>query len=319
MPTIDASKGQSRAPRIAALVVTFFPDSGLPARLDRLLQQFERVVLVDNGSDEASLQPIASYERHAGVTLRRNASNLGIATALNQGLRILSAEGFRWAVTFDQDSIIRPGFVSSMLKTLESQQDADRIALVGATRTDADGNSVHRWLRPRSAPPFFERVPCDEASDGVSLVITSGALTSIPVFNRLGGFRDDLFIDLVDFEYCLRAREQGYKILVSCAAQLVHKVGDETRSRRMGLKISSTHHSPLRRYYLFRNSVHLIKRYSRIHPHWLIYHILSLCEVFAGILLIEREKGRKLHACVTGIVDGLSGKTGPSSRHWNHQ
>ena len=319
MPELEVATASPGDGKVAALVITYFPDAGLPARIDALLEQFDRVVLVDNGSDEASLQQIGRYERHTGFTLHRNASNLGIATALNQGLRILSAEGFCWAVTFDQDSFIRPGFVSSMLETLASERDQDRVAVIGANRIDADGNSLHRWLRPRSGVPFFERVACEEASDGVTLVITSGSLTSIPIFNRLGGFRDDLFLDLVDFEYCLRARQQGHKILVSCAARLVHKVGDETRSKRMGVTISSTHHSPLRRYYLFRNSIELIKRYGRVHPHWLIHHLLSLCEVVVSILLIERDKLRKLHACMTGIVDGLVGKTGLGRRQWDHR
>jgi rhamnosyltransferase len=306
----------SRPDDVAALVVTYLPDAAVTERLDLLMEQFTRLVIVDNGSDEASRGSIEDYADRAGVSLLCNSSNLGIATALNQGLRELAAEGFRWVVTFDQDSRIRPGFVDAMLISLNAQADPAQVALIGANRIDPDNVIEHRWLRPRHMFPFFERVTCEEASKGVTLVITSGTLTSIAAFEALGGFRDELFIDMVDNEYCLRAGEHGYAILVSCGAELTHKVGDKTRSSAMGVGYSATHHGPLRKYYLFRNSVPVMRKYARSQPHWLIYHVLALSEVMLGIILSEKHKVQKLKACALGIVDGLKGEAGPSRRVW---
>lgn len=300
---------------VAALIITYFPDVGLPERIVALLAEFDRVAVIDNGSDEAALASLSQFGER--VTVQRNGSNLGIATALNQGIRTLADEGFEWVVTFDQDSAVRPGFLSSMLRTLNAAPDRSRVALIGANRIDPDSPVPHRWLRPRRAFPFFERVTCQEASTGVTLVITSGALTSIAAFEDLGGFRDELFIDLVDNEFCLRAREHGYRILVSCGAQLLHKVGNKATSRAAGVQVSATHHSPLRKYYLFRNSIAVMKSHGRTQPHWLAYHLLSLGEVVLGILLWESGKAGKLKACALGLFDGLSGETGPSARAWS--
>jgi len=302
------------ADEVAALVVTYFPDAAISERIDLLLAQFGRIAMVDNGSDDASLKPLARYRGR--ISFHRNPANLGIATALNQGLRKLAAEGFTWVATFDQDSSVRPGFLDAMLETLNGQTNRDELALIGAKRIDPDNPIEHRWLRPRRGFPFFERVTCEEASKGVTLVITSGTLTSIAAFEQLGGFRDDLFIDLVDNEYCLRARIHGYRILVSCGAQLMHKVGNKITSRRMGLTVSATNHGALRKYYLFRNSIVVMKRHGRSQPHWLFYHLLSLGEVILGILFWERTKGSKLKACSLGLVDGLRGDSGPSARLW---
>lgn len=316
MPRLDVATSSPGDGELAALVVTYFPDEGLCARIDALLQQFDRLVLVDNGSDDTSLQLLTRYEHRTDITLHRNASNVGIAKALNQGLRILAAEGFSWAVTFDQDSMIRPGFVAAMLKTLASQQHPGRVALIGSNRIDPDNDIVHRWLRPRRSFPFFERVSCEGAADGVTLVITSGAMTSLSAFERLGGFREELFIDLVDIEYCLRAREQGYKILVSCGAHLVHKVGSKTQLTFGRFTISATHHSQLRKYYLFRNSVFVLRNNGWSQPHWFVYHLLAISEVLVGIFLSESQKLRKIHACLLGVVDGFKGKLGPCRRDW---
>ena len=297
--------------QVAALIVTYLPDSELAERLSSLRKQFDRVALIDNGSPDEHLSTIAAQLKHPGVSLQRNSSNLGIATALNQGMKLLAGEGFGWVVTLDQDSEIQPGFLAAQLATLAAHEDPDRVAMIGANRIDP-GSEAHRWLRPRTSFPYFERVNCEEASRGVTLVITSGTITNVAIFDRLGGFRDELFIDQVDFEYCLRAREQGYAILVSCAAKLTHKVGELTQCKAMGMTLSSTHHSPLRRYYLFRNSVLVMKWHGRAHRHWLIYQILALLEVVAGIIVSESGKWRKLRACLAGIRDGRAGRLGPA-------
>jgi rhamnosyltransferase len=297
---------------VAALVVTYLPDAGLAERLNSLLAQFGRVALVDNGSSDEALSAIGPQIDGSNVSLLRNPTNLGIATALNQGVRLLAGEGFGWVVTFDQDSEIQPGFLAAQLATLSSQENSGNVAMIGANRIDPDSEGNHRWLRSRRSFPFFERVNCEETSLGVTLVITSGTMTNVVIFNKLGGYRDELFIDLVDSEYCLRALQRGYVVLVSCAAKLTHKVGDKTQRKVLGMTLSSTHHSPLRRYYLFRNCVHLIKRYGGVRPHWLIYQIVALCEVILGIIVSESQKGRKLRACVAGIRDGLAGKYGPA-------
>jgi rhamnosyltransferase len=297
---------------VAALVITYFPDAGLPARLDSLLAQFDRVALVDNGSPDENLTAVAAQVDRSAVSLHRNSTNLGIATALNQGMRILADEGFRWVVTLDQDSEVQSGFLSSMLEMLNSRPDQVKIALIGSNRIDPDSDVSHRWLRPSNSFPFFQRVNCERASKGVTLVITSGTLTNVAAFVDLGGFRDELFIDLVDFEYCLRARQQGYKILVSCDADLKHMVGIQTHLQAAGITLSQTHHSPLRRYYLFRNSIYLIKRYAFVHPHWVVYHLLAMGEVILGIVVSETDRRKKLHACLLGIFDGLARKTGPA-------
>jgi len=298
---------------VAALVISYFPDAGLADRLNSLLEQFGRVALVDNGSTDECLSAIQPLVDGSKVSLLRNQDNLGIATALNQGIRLLGGEGFEWVVTFDQDSLIQPGFLAAQLATLASQEHPENVAMIGANRIEPGSEIRHRWLRPSKIPPLFRRVQCGQAAQGVTLVITSGTMTSVGVFNELGGFRDELFIDLVDSEYCLRAHERKFVILVSCDARLSHKVGALTRHRVMGVRLAATHHNPLRRYYLFRNCVQLIRWHGLRCPHWLTYQILSLGEVFFGIALFETDKIRRLRACLIGLRDGLAGISGPLS------
>ena len=306
----------STSPKVAALVVTFFPDDALPDRLESLLAQVERLVIVDNGSDAASLRWTQRYSERAGLTILRNATNLGIAAALNQAMVLLAGEGYEWVFMSDQDSIVVDGCIAALIATVAADANPAGVALVGANRQDAGvGATMHRWLRPRKGPPFFERVTCDRIGpDGVTLVITSGTLASVAAFKHLRPFSAAFFIDFVDFEYCLRARKSGYRILVSCQARILHSVGSKTQVCMAGITLSPTHHGPLRKYYLFRNAVLVIRSYGGTFPHWLIYQLSALLEIVLGILILEDRKSLKLRACIIGLWDGIRGRTGATRR-----
>lgn len=298
--------------KVAALVISYFPDAEFADRLNKLRQQVSRVVVVDNGSERSSLEPLQTFREDPGFTLCHNTQNFGIATALNQGMELLATEGYDWVLTFDQDSSVRSGFVMAIFDTLAADPAPHEVALIGANREDHGISRPHRWVRPKRVPPFFERVPCDQlCTEGTTIVITSGTLTRVAVFQAIGQFRDDFFIDLVDMEYCLRARKAGFRTIVSCKARLGHQVGEKRNISFLGFTIAPTNHSPLRRYYLFRNSVLTVQAYGTVFPHWLIYHALALTEVFAGIILAEGQKWKKLRACVAGLWDGFRGRSGP--------
>lgn len=298
--------------KVAALVVSYFPDDELPDRLDALMSQVDRLVIVDNGSDEATLRTLEGYAARNDVTVYANGANLGIAAALNRGLTILADEGFEWVLTMDQDSLLAPGAVVDL-----AGQAADDVALIGANRDDSGTDQRHRWLRSKRGFPGFERVTCDRIDGrGVTLVITSGTLTSIRAFKAVGPFREDFFIDFVDFEYCLRARRAGYRIAVSCGAVIRHHVGSKAATQAVGVTLAPTHHSALRRYYLFRNGVVTMREFARTQPHWLVYQLLAFVEVLVGIAVAEDDKAAKLKACALGAWAGLRNQLGPAQREF---
>src|SRR5271170_4637319 len=103
-----------KLPLISAVVVAYRPDVVLLENLRRLLNQIPEVIVVDNGSDGASAQVIEAAGNLAGVQLIRNSFNLGIATALNMGIRQALQSGSPWIATFDQDSAIPDGYFEKL-------------------------------------------------------------------------------------------------------------------------------------------------------------------------------------------------------------
>ena len=69
------------------------------------------------------------------------------------------------------------------------------------------------------------------------------------------------------------------------------------------------HHSPLRDYYMFRNSI-LLAREPYVPLRWKLYFLSRLVQ-FAGFFLpFAPERGQRLRMMATGILHGLQGRTG---------
>jgi rhamnosyltransferase len=79
--------------RIGAIVVTFHPRPEYSENLAKILAQVDLLIVVDNGSNEQELTQIRLASREPGFKLIENGDNLGIAAALNLGVREAQKEG----------------------------------------------------------------------------------------------------------------------------------------------------------------------------------------------------------------------------------
>ena len=125
-------QARMQANDICAVVVTFHPDSAIRDRLNQLRQQVGAVVIVDNGSSPVELLSIEQAIADPGcpATLLKNDENLGIATALNQGIAFARDNRFTLVVLFDQDSQVTGGFSAAMLACFAATPLANRLGIL---------------------------------------------------------------------------------------------------------------------------------------------------------------------------------------------
>ena len=72
---------------VCAIAVTYHPDSDFPVRMRRIIGQVGALVIVDNGSAAGTLAMLQGLAASPSTTLVSNAENLGVACALNIGIR----------------------------------------------------------------------------------------------------------------------------------------------------------------------------------------------------------------------------------------
>ena len=300
-------------PRVGGVIVTYNPDWKTINNIELLLPQVDHLVVVDNSTQSAVVNrlEVAFKEK---LTVLRNGKNSGIAAALNKGCLKLLQQGYQWAVTMDQDSQPAPNLISSLVDGLLAFEARSSVALVGCHPLHPEHTDLeYRWLQQSARfPAFFKRTGLgpDVKVSPVDVVITSGCLTSLEVWFKLGQFRTEFFIDYVDTEFCLRAKRNGYHVLACYNALMFHTMGLRTRGKLFGRMFLPLNHSPVRRYYIARNSIVMIREYGLLFPHWLLFDVCASLYNAFRILMFESHRRRKIAMCIRGFRDGLLGRMG---------
>ncbi|MDP9139168.1 MAG: glycosyltransferase family 2 protein [Pseudomonadota bacterium] len=299
---------------LASVIVTYNPPAGLAERVAAALAQTDFVVVIDNGSDQHPDLDDVSARYPDRIQVISRASNIGLAAALNQGIAQCARLGATQALLLDHDSTPSPQMVDTLRKAESSLGPDARVAVLVPAIQYAHPNNRCRW--PSSSGhsgPFFQLLYADQlrAPKPVDLAIGSGMLINIAAWEQLGRFDEALFVDLVDTEYCLRARQHGYQIIAVPGAALQHALGHASEQRLLGAKVFPTHHSAMRHYYISRNRVLLARRYARRFPGWMAYELLSGLKLLIKVVLFEDARIDKLRHMVHGTMDGLRGRSGP--------
>lgn len=266
---------------IAAVVVLYNPGDGLLANIESYAAQVDRVIAVDNSDhpDEALKAGLVSH----GVEYVPMGGNSGIAAALNAGCRRAVELGYSWALTMDQDSTATPGLVATLA---EEVADADEVAIVAPSWHQVDGDPV-----PAGAP-----------TRDLDYAMTSGNLLRLGAFELIDGFREDLFIDHVDNEFCLRLRNAGFRIVQRPDAVLLHRMG-HVRPVRFIVPFYVMDYSPVRRYYMIRNLFELAHEFGGEYPAWLADEKRHWRKELVKIVFFEPHRLQKIRMMYRGWRD----------------
>ena len=121
----------------------------------------------------------------------------------------------------------------------------------------------------------------------------------------IGGFREDLFIDHVDEEYSLRLKRNGKVSLLTIRPGMFHECGIVRTFTFLGITFTSPNHNSLRRFYISRNQVLLIRAYLFIYPIFVLKsNVFFLFDLFQ-MMIIDDNKKSKLVASIRGIAKGI--------------
>ena len=300
---LDSRKGV----RVLATIVSYEPErEGLTLLVDTLASQGIDVLIVDNSESEAGRVSAHAVALAFAAGYVGNPVNVGVAAAQNIGLRTARKHGFSHVLLLDQDSTMQMKTVDQLVAAFVSLQEAgQKVAAVGPSLVDP--RSGYRAPFPRlrhvrmekCVPDPGEVVECD-------VLISSGCLISLAAVDRVGPLDEGLFIDYVDFEWCVRARSRGFKVFGVADAVLAHTIG-ESPIRVLGRVISL--HSPLRNYYFIRNGLLFLgKPYLSLR--WrahLLYRVAAQFVLF-GCLCPQRLQ--RIGWMLRGFWDGVLGRSG---------
>ncbi|HQY34445.1 MAG TPA: glycosyltransferase family 2 protein [Actinotalea sp.] len=305
------------AASVVAVVVTFQPDlAEVTALLAALTPQVGAVVVVDNGTERAVLDTVTRVAGAAGAAVLPLGVNRGVAAAQNAGIDWARERGAGFVLLSDQDSLPAPDMVERLLAGFARRSavpGARPVAAVGPVTTDERNEgaallfAAHRW-GPRRAHVPDE----DGALVPAAFLIASGCLVDVRALDAVGPMNDAWFIDHIDLEWGLRARRAGYGVYGVVGAELAHALGD--RTQRIPGRARDVHiHSPVRNYYMARNTVLLI-RSGLLPVAWRWGYAAWITKYTGFYVLAVAPRARRAGLLLRGLLDGLLGRTGPLGR-----
>ncbi len=294
---------------ITSIIVTYNPDlSILKLQYESIKNQANYIIYIDNFSEnineiELFWKEILSFSKKVFVI--RNTKNNGLGFAQNQGIKIAIENKSTHVLILDHDSILRPSFIKNLLSVeTELINDNIKVAALGPIYINEKTNETYPITKYYG--PFIKRIIPDKDAVEASFLISSGCLIRVEAINEIGLMNEDLFVDYIDVEWSYRASSMGYKLFAVPKSRMSHTVGDK-RMSILGRTISV--HSPIRRYFLTRNSIHMLRMpYVSLGYKFreIVFNILRII-IFT---LVSNERLKFLRYSLQGLYDGLRGVKG---------
>ena len=288
--------------KVAAIIISYNPDNNLLDSVNLLINQVDKIIIVDNGSESQKKKNINLIKDidNKKIEVIFNEENLGIATALNIGVKEALNQGYNWILTMDQDSKASSNMVEKMLEVYNTIDESERKEILSIFPNFVDERI--QSIEENSEMNAYEYVDAD---------ITSGNLLRAEVFDKVGFFDDSLFIDLVDTDFCMRLNEENIKMIKVRDAILYHSLGESQSVKSIFGKFNTSNHSALRRYYMTRNRFYTWEKYKDLNSFTLNRDKKLFKKEFVKIILGEKDKVNKIKMVFRGYKDykkGIRGK-----------
>lgn len=196
-----------------------------------------RVVIVDNGSIDSSLEELASLD--LPITILRNTTNRGFAAACNQGAAASAAD---YLLFLNPDTVLNKKSISVPITFLQDESNA-QIGVVGIRLVDEhDVPSRHccriptpgmllcqmtglTHLAPGRFPSHVMSEWPHDISRNVGHVMGAFYLVRRKLFGDLGGFDERYFVYMEDLDFSSRVIEAGWRIQYLANVTAYHKGG----------------------------------------------------------------------------------------------
>jgi GT2 family glycosyltransferase len=203
------------SPRASIIIVSYNAREKLFRCLASVMQYLAsdcEIIVVDNASHEGNADAIEND--FPEITLIRSATNLGFAGGCNLGVE--QARG-TYLIFLNPDTLVDENWLQALLRPLETDEKAGLVTakillMEDRERINTCGCNIHITGLTLCRGMGWSRRNYTEV-DEVGAI--SGAAFAIrrQLFNRLGGFDEEMFLYMEDTDLSLRARLLGFPTL----------------------------------------------------------------------------------------------------------
>ncbi len=180
------------------------------------------VIVVDNASTDET--PERLKNEFPWVKVIRNQQNLGFAAACNIGAATATGQ---YLVFLNNDTEVERGWLEALVGACEAEHGA---AVVGSKLLYPDERLQHAGVGISYAGPYpvhsahlrYGQPDNKDSRGEVDAVTGASMLVPRSVFYELGGFDEVYKNGYEDVDFCLKARQKGYRIIYEPASRVIH-------------------------------------------------------------------------------------------------
>lgn len=243
----------SEKPLVAVVTLNWNGAAFLQECVDSILASDHsnfRVIVVDNGSTDDSLGLLNDlYGSNPGVTVLKNGQNVGYSKGMNVGLKAgFEAIQADYCLVMNNDTRLDSHAISALVEVAEQ---GDKIAFVTGKVYYHEAPNTFQTVGKMSHPILIngDHIGRGEKDIGqydfdreLAFCDDIFWLVSRQVYSETGAYDPEFFLQCEDYDWQLRAKKAGFRIIYAHKAKLWHK-----ESMTIGKR------SPQKAYYDARN------------------------------------------------------------------
>lgn len=266
---------------VAAIVVTYNPYTvDLFCNVLTYSRNVNYVIIVDNSTIEQVKNDIMYWSSTHGFIYEDMEGNKGIAVALNRGIELAIIHNCSWVLTMDQDSFFQSG-IDGFWDYIGRNNESNNIIFIAPTYCVSNSKCMLKTTGIQRSKFIWQ----------------SGNLVNVSNYLKLGPYMERLFIDYVDYEYCLRARMHKYDYFQIPSVVLNHNPGNVMVGHLGGFKYKYHDSALVRYYYFIRNGLYVSFLYKDLDC------LTQLLKIVIKVLCVEQNKKNKCLYMRRGLID----------------
>lgn len=255
------------------------------------------VIVVDNGSSDGTVEWLQQH--HPEIALTRNRINLGFTRGNNQAMEQAKGE---FILLLNPDTLLTEDCFGPQINYLREHPEVG-ITIPKVLNTDGSFQQQSRRgdARPAEVFGYFLKLgklfPENKALNGylqswlsedevAEVKAVSGSCMFIrrQVYEKIGGLDERFFAYQEDSDYCMRARQAGWKVMYVPLSSIVHYAGEGGSKTNPYHSIFQWHRS----YFLYYRK-HFAKEHFFLF-NWFYYLVMIAKLLFAWLKRLVRGK-----------------------------
>lgn len=261
------------------------------------------LIIADNGSTDNSLSILQDkFPHHIYIN---NKENLGFAGGNNRALQFSITKNYNYSILLNNDTEVDEDFITPMLQYLENKKEVaalqpaiyylhqkDKLWNGGSFFNTVTGETYSKNQKSRQTLINPEKV---DWLTGCCFMVRNDAL------KKTGLLNEKFFLYYEDVELSFRLKASVGELHYFPATKIYHEAGvsgQQTKNKEGTL-------SPIIHYYLCRNKIWFLRRYSN--PFFAVLIFLKNAIYYTCLLgyFIVRRRFKKAKYLYLGIKEGL--------------